>query len=100
MTQHLENADALIKARLGITNSPYKKSVTVNDDLSLQVWRFYQPELILEAKIHTIVVVVNLKENKIPFIELYKNEFQNETIPRIIDKFKENPLSFNNQKNG
>ena len=100
MTEQLQNADAVIKARLGIENSPYKKTIHIEGDLSLQVWRFFQPETILEAKIHTVVFVFNTKDNKVPFIELYKDEFNNETIPRIVDKFKENPLSFNNQKNG
>jgi len=100
MTELAQNVDTVIKNRLGIEGHPYKKRITVEGRIILNIWRFFQPQTILDEKIHTVICVFNQEANKIPFIELFKSEFKEEQVLAYVNKFKEDPLSFNNQKNG
>ena len=99
MTEHLKSTHDIIKAKLGLENSPYKKQIVSQGDLHLNYWFYTEPQQILESKVKTIVFVADVKTNKFPFIELYGFELEIDQIIECTNKFKEKPESFNNQKN-
>ncbi len=99
MTENLQSTHDIIKAKLGLEKSPYKKRVITVGDRWLNFWFYSEPQPVLETQVQTVIFVHNTKTGKFPFIELYGFELDESQIDECIDKFKVKPESFNNQKN-